>query len=298
MAGFEPPTTVRDLLIEGRRRIAGSGSSEPLLEARVLLAHVLKVEPSSLLTQSDLVVTDGDGRRFEELVERRETHEPLAYIVGEREFYGLSFIVDGRALIPRPETELLVEEALEFAAGPKHASMEQLVIADIGTGSGCIGISVASSLAGRLGVRFIATDISGDAVDVARTNAERHSVADRFDFRVGDSLEPLTEPVDLIIANPPYVPEENATRLQPEITKFEPQVAITGGPGDGLRVSRRIIEGAPPLLRPGGGLLMEMGYGQADLAIDIARRAFGTKAEIDVQLDLAGIPRVLRVWTG
>jgi release factor glutamine methyltransferase len=172
-----------------------------------------------------------------------------------------------------------------------------MVIADIGTGSGCIGVSVAASLAGRAGIRFIATDISGDAVEVARLNAERHGVADRFDFRVGDSLEPLTEPVDLIIANPPYVPEENAARLQPEITKFEPQVAITGGPGDGLRVSRRMIEGAPRLLRPGGGLLMEMGYGQSDAAIEIAQRAFGSDAEIDVQLDLAGIPRVLRVWT-
>ncbi len=269
-----------------------------MLEARVLLAHILKLEPSALLTELDLGVTDGDVRRFEELVERRETHEPLAYIVGEREFFGLRFIVDERALIPRPETELLVEETLKFAADPRHAPKEKLVIADIGTGSGCIGISVAASLNGRPGVQFIATDISGDAVDVARLNAERHSVADRFDFRVGDSLEPLTEPVDLIIANPPYVPEENAARLQPEITKFEPLVAITGGPGDGLRVSRRIIEGAPRLLLPGGGLLMEMGYGQADLAIDVARRAFGADAEIDLQLDLAGIPRVLRIWTG
>lgn len=298
MAGSEPPTTVRDLLTEGRRRIVRSGSSEPLLEARVLLAHILKLEPSALLTELDLGVTDGDVRRFEKLVERRETHEPLAYIVGEREFFGLRFIVDERALIPRPETELLVEETLKFAADPRHAPKEKLVIADIGTGSGCIGISVAASLNGRPGVQFIATDISGDAVDVARSNAERHSVADRFDFRVGDSLEPLTEPVDLIIANPPYVPEENAARLQPEITKFEPLVAITGGPGDGLRVSRRIIEGAPRLLLPGGGLLMEMGYGQADLAIDVARRAFGADAEIDLQLDLAGIPRVLRIWTG
>ncbi len=267
-----------------------------MLEARVLLAHVLKLEPSALLTRSDLVVASGDGRRYEQLLKRRESHEPLAYIIGEREFYGLSFIVDERALIPRPETELLVEEALGFVTDSRHASSETLVIADIGTGSGCIVVSVAASLAGRPGVRFIATDISGDAVDVARSNAERHHVADRFDFRVGDSLEPLTEPIDLIIANPPYVPEENAARLQPEITKFEPQVAITGGPGDGLRVSRRIIEGAPKMLRPGGSLLMEMGYGQADLAIDIAQRAFGAKAEIGVQLDLAGIPRVLRVW--
>jgi release factor glutamine methyltransferase len=285
---------VRQLLAEGRRRIAEAGSSEPLLEARVLLAHVLGAEASDLLMDLDREVTAAAAGDFETLVGRREAHEPLAYIVGEREFYGLRFIVDGRALIPRPETELLVDEALAFAGDRRHAAADELAIADIGTGSGCIVVSTATQLRDRR-VRFFATDISEAAVELARLNAERHGVADRLVFMTGDALGPLTEPVDLIVANPPYIPGENVARLQPEITLFEPEVAVQGGPGDGLLVSRRIIEGAPELLRPGGGLLMEMGYGQSDAAIDIARGAFGSDTEIDVQLDLAGIPRVLRV---
>ena len=285
--------TVRSLFTEARRRIADSGSSEPSLEVRVLLAHILGREPSELLTEIDLEVTDADARGFDVLVGRRAAHEPLAYIVGEREFYGLKFVVDERALIPRPETEMLVEEALAFAREARRASTDELLIADVGTGSGCIVVSIAAQLRGER-VRFIATDISEGAVEVARLNADRHGVADRIAFFVEDVLAPLRGPVDLIVANPPYVPEENVAGLQPEITEFEPRVAIDGGPGEGLRVSRRIIEGAPRMLRPRGGLLMEMG---SDTAIDVAREAFGPAAKIDFQRDLAGIPRVLRVRT-
>ena len=297
MAGPNARVTVGGLLADGRRRIAESGSPEPLLEARILLAHVVGREASDLLVRLDEDVPDAEAREYEVLVQRRERHEPVAYIVREREFYGLKFVVDGRALIPRPETELLVEEALAFCDGAARARAEELVIADVGTGSGCIVVSIAAGARGRRGVRFIATDISTEAVAVARLNAERHSVGDRIDFRVGDSLAPLAaERVDLIVANPPYVPEENVARLQLEITLYEPEVARDGG-RDGLRVSRRIIAGAPAALNPGGGLLMEMGYGQAEATVDVARAAFGPDAEIDVQLDLAGIPRVLRVRT-
>ena len=264
----------------------------------MLLAHAVGRAPADLLTRLDDLVTEAHAREYDVLVRRRERREPVAYIVREREFYGLKFVVDGRALIPRPETELLVEEALAFCNDPPPRDPGAgIVVADVGTGSGCIVVSVAAALHGRREVRYIAVDISADAVEVARLNARRHGVDDRIDFRVGDALAPLAgEPVDLIVANPPYVPENNVANLQPEITLYEPEVARNGG-SDGLRVSRRIIAGAPAVLNPGGALLMEMGYGQADTVVDLAQAAFGPGARIDVQLDLAGIPRVLRVRT-
>ena len=261
----------------------------------MLLAHVIGREASDLLVRLDDPVSAPEAQQYEILVQRRERREPVAYIIEEREFYGLKFAVDGRALIPRPETEMLVEEALAFCEDASGERTDALTIADIGTGSGCIVVSIAANSRDWPGVRFIATDISGDAVAVARLNAGRHGVEGRIDFRVGDSLEPLAaERVDLIVANPPYVPEENVARLQPEITLYEPEVARVGG-RDGLRVSRQIVAGAPALLNPGGGLLMEMGYGQADAVVDLAVTAFGPSADVDIQLDLAGIPRVLRV---
>ncbi len=243
--------------------------------------------------EPDQAVSADTETRFREALGRRLNREPLFYITGEREFYGLPFYVDARALIPRPETELLVEEAVSAVAdmGDVHGKGTGLLIADIGTGSGCIVVATATALTEA---RFIATDISAEALEVALANAERHGVADRITFTTGDLLEPLSGPVDIIIANPPYIPAENLPGLQAEIRDHEPRVAVDGGAG-GMTVAERLVRGAPLYIRPGGRLLMEVGYGQAPLMVDVAREVFPAGTEVDMALDLAGIARVVRV---
>ena len=286
-------TPARALLTEARGQLEAAGIDSAPLEARLLLAHALDAAPDALLTEPDQPVSAAITTRFWSVVNRRLQREPLFYITGEREFYGLPFYVDARALIPRPETELLVEEAIAAAAimAAPHTNGNGLLIADIGSGSGCIVVATASVLTGA---RFIATDISAGAVDVARANANRHGVADRITFSVGDLLEPLTERIDIIIANPPYIPAENLPTLQAEIRDHEPRVAIDGGAG-GMTIAERLVRSAPGHLNPGGWLLMEVGYGQAPLMVDAAKEVFPPGSDIDMALDLAGIPRVVRV---
>ena len=283
-------TTARTVLTEARVRLGEAGIDEAALEARLLLAHAMDVTPSALLLEPDHPVTTDEATAFEGLLMRRLRREPLAYLVGEREFYGLRFLVDQRVLIPRPETELLVESALAMAA-ERSAEGDGLLMADVGTGSGCIVVSLAVHLPGA---RFYALDLSGEALALARSNAERHGVEERVTFLEGDVLAPLPEPVDMIVANPPYVPSRNLETIQPEIRHYEPRVALEGGP-EGLDVARRVLADAGRHLRPGGRLLMEIGHGQASEVVETAKASFPTAVEIDMVPDLAGIPRVLRV---
>ncbi len=287
------PIPARGLLTEARAQLQTAGVESAALEARLLLAYAIDVVPESLLAEPDQAVSEDGGARFREALGRRLNREPLFYITGEREFFGLPFYVDARALIPRPETELLVEEAISAVAGMGDAynNGAGLLIADIGTGSGCIVVAAATVLTEA---RFFASDISAEAVEVARANAERHRVADRITFGVGDLLAPLTGPVDIIIGNPPYIPAENLPTLQAEIRDHEPRVAVDGGAG-GMTIAERLVRGAPDYLKPGGRLLMEVGYGQAPLMVDVAKDVFPTGTVVDMALDLAGIPRVVRV---
>ena len=287
------PKPARRLLTEARAQLQAAGVDSAALEARLLLAYAVDVAPESLLAEPDQEVSADAELRFREALGRRLNREPLFYITGEREFYGLPFYVDARALIPRPETELLVEEAIAAVSdmGDAHDKGAGLLIADIGTGSGCIVVATATMLTAA---RFIATDISAEAVEVARANAERHGVVDRITFGVGDLLEPLSEPMDIIIGNPPYIPAENLPGLQAEIRDHEPRVAVDGGAG-GMTIAERLVRGAPDFLKPGGRLLMEVGYGQAPLMVDVAKEVFPAGTVVDMALDLAGIPRVVRV---
>ncbi len=286
-------TPARVLLTEARAQLQAARVDSAALEARLLLAYALNTAPESLLTEPEQPVHEDAEGRFREVLGRRLNREPLFYITGEREFYGLPFYVDARALIPRPETELLVEEAIAAieSMGDGHAKGAGLLIADIGTGSGCIVVATATVLTEA---RFFASDISAEAVDVAQANAERHGVAERITFAVGDLLEPLTAPVDIIIANPPYIPAENLPELQAEIRDHEPRVAVDGGDG-GMTIAERLVRSAPGYLKAGGRLLMEVGYGQAPLMVDVAKEVFPPGTEVDMALDLAGIPRVVRV---
>ena len=287
------PASARALITAARDELRQAGVDSAALEARLLLAYALGIASDQLLLAPDMDVPAEAECGFREALRRRLTREPLFYILGEREFYGLALHVDSRALIPRPETELLVEETLAVVRAGKqeHRDGTGLQIADIGTGSGCVVVALATQLPGA---RFTATDLAGEALEVAAINAERHGVADRITFAQGDLLAPLPGPMHIIVANPPYVPQENLATIQAEIRDHEPRVAVDGGNG-GMTIAGRLIAQAPPALRPGGWLFMEVGYGQASVMVDAAQTAFGPDAQIDMAIDLAGVSRVVRV---
>jgi release factor glutamine methyltransferase len=214
-------------------------------------------------------------------MKRRLSGEPVAYIVEHREFYGLDFYVDRRVLIPRPESELLVERALELAQKRPVAT-----IAEIGTGSGAIAISLALNLPSA---KICATDISAPALEVARLNCRRHGVADRVCLLLGDMLEPIPGPCDLVVANLPYVTELTLSRSG--LAHFEPPLALNGG-RDGLEKIRQLCLEVGDKLHPGGSLLLEIGQGQSGAVNAFLRRLF-PRAEMEIIPDLGGIDRVV-----
>lgn len=227
--------------------------------------------------------------RFSEWMTRRARHEPTAYIVGSREFWGLDLLVTPAVLIPRPETEFIVEEALAIArAGGLKASGERpraLRLADVGTGSGCLAVALTHELQD---IRMVATDISGEALAVARQNAERHSVADRIEFQCTSYLDGVDGPFDMIVSNPPYVRQGDKPALARDV-RHEPDVALFGG-GDGLAHLAGVLDAVIPRLSTGGWFLMEFGYGQED---DV-RALVGSHREFRLERirdDLQGIAR-------
>jgi release factor glutamine methyltransferase len=226
---------------------------EAELSARLLAEHVLGWETARYLSSVHEQEPYGFCDRYEPLVARRAAREPLPYITGEREFWGLPFEVSPAVLIPRPETELIVEAALE-----QFPADAPLSIADACTGSGVVAIALALE---RPAARVTGTDISADAVEVARRNAARLGVGDRVRAIVGDLLDPIDQPVDLVVCNPPYVADNARPALQPEVRDHEPHVALFGG-RDGLQILARLIRAAPARLRSGGFLIFEFGLGQ------------------------------------
>ncbi len=281
------PITIQEALVDARHMLSGEEAS---LEAEVLLMHALGIDRARLFQRLGDQLTGQDSAVFAGLLARLRAHEPLAYIIGHREFFGLDFEVTPAALIPRPETETLVELAIAFAR--ERFGEQPITIADIGTGSGIIAVSLATALANA---HVIATDVTPDALALARRNAVRHAVSDRIDFRQGDLLEPLDTPVQIVAANLPYVTTEQWETSPPEIRDHEPRLALDGGP-DGLDVIRRLIE-SPDHLADGGALFGEIGDWQGNEARELAARAFGN-ARVDVYPDLAGRDRVLAVITG
>ena len=270
--------TLRECLSCGREILAGSDIEYPSLESELLLRLTLKLSRVQLYLALDLKLNPEQEDTFWRLVKRRLKGEPTAYISGHREFYGLDFRVDPRVLIPRPETELLVEKTINLA---KNYSSP--VIADIGTGCGVIAVSLALELPWA---NIYATDISGSALEVARANCLKHSVTDRVSFLQGHMLEPLPRPVDLIVSNPPYVKRQEISD-----DSFEPALALSGG-GDGLEPLRRLCHQVDGKLRPGGSLLLEIGQGQQAAITGLLGSIFPL-AEIEVTPDLSGIDRVV-----
>lgn len=268
------------------RQAAGALTSvtdTPRLEAEVLLTDVLNISRTALLAHPEWPLTPGQLSSYHSLVRRRASNYPLPYLTGRVEFYGLEFEITPDVLIPRPETETLVDLAL---------ARRPATVADVGTGCGCIAISLAVHLSEAL---VYAIEISPAALAVARRNAERHDVADRVRLMVGDVLSPRPGPVDLIVSNPPYIPTGECASLPASVRDHEPRLALDGG-ANGLAVIQRLLAQAPAVLCPGGGLLIEVGADQREAASSLAR-AYFPQATICVHPDLAGRDRVLEVWT-
>jgi release factor glutamine methyltransferase len=306
--------TIGERLATATDRLRASGSETPRLDAEVLMGWAIGADRSAILAHPDAPVGADAAARFDTGVERRAKGEPVAYIRGIKEFHGLAFGVDRRALIPRPETEALVDAAIgevmqRLAERPGEAGAggrggDAIRVADIGTGSGAIAVAVAVGLRARRvvmgrNVTILATDASEEALDLARENAVGHAAADGLRFFEADLLPPVLPdegaPLDVILANLPYVRTEAIAGL-PVAASFEPRTALDGG-ADGLDVIRRLLERLPDVLADGGVALLEIGGDQGEAApAAVAELLPGWEATVTT--DLAGLPRVLRVERG
>jgi len=273
-------SSIQQVLREASLRLR-TVTDAPYLETEVLLAYVLGTSRTSLLAHPERVLTPDQLSIYQSLVRRRASDYPLPYLTGRVEFYGLEFEVTPEVLIPRPETETLVNLAL--ARGPA-------TVVDVGTGSGCVAVSLAVHLPETI---ICAIEISPAALAVARRNVERHSVTGRVQLLVGDVLNPRPGPVDLIVSNPPYIPTGQCASLPASVRDHEPRLALDGGL-DGLALIRRLLAQAPAVLHPGGGLLIEIGAYQGEAAVYLARTYF-PQATVRVHPDLAGRDRVLEI---
>jgi len=269
------------------------GINDSHLEARVLLGHVLKLSHAEILTQSNLDLDQSQFDDFQELVNRRLRREPTAYIINNKEFYGFDFYVDSSVLIPRPETELLVEQAIDFVServnDPTYSG-EKVIVADIGTGCGAIAITLALTLPN---ISIIATDISDAALKVALRNSRYHKVNKRITFLKGNLLEHLIEPVDLIVANLPYIKTSELESLPSEIANFEPIIATDGG-NTGLDYICQLLGEAGDKIRRQGRLLLEIGHRQERQLFCIINERFPAKRFLLIP-DLNGINRVIKI---
>jgi len=264
-----------------RLRDAGIPPDEADLDARLLAEHLLGWDAARFFTDSGDAEPAGFAPRYEALVARREAREPIAYITGLQQFWDLSFEVSPAVLIPRPESELIVEAALEAVP-----AREPRTIADICTGSGCLAVAIARE---RPNARLVATDISDAALDIARRNAARHGVGARIRLVPPDLFDKVAGPFDVIVSNPPYVPARDRDTLPPEVRDHEPAAALFAG-DDGLEVVRRMLPQLPPRLKPGATAMFEIGFGQADAVEQLISATPGLRI-VAVRRDLRGIPR-------
>ncbi len=281
--------TLAEAIYHGAQKLTGHGIPNARLDAEVLLSRIMNKDRVWIFTHGSDVLDAASSKLFDDAISRRSRREPLQYLTGKQEFWGLEFMITPDVLIPRPETELIIESAI-------HAEKDRnriLRIIDLCTGSGCIAVSLAKELPQA---RILATDTSSQALSVARGNARRHGVADRIRFFEGDLFGPLEEldirgQVDIIASNPPYIPSGDFSTLQPEVRDYEPAMALFAGP-EGTEVQRRIIDEAPDFLTKHGRLIMEMGLGQAAALAGLIRRRedYGS---YKILKDLAGIDRVI-----
>lgn len=284
-----PPETVRSAYARAARAFVAAGIETAGLDARLLVSHVMGLSHECFIAEPARPLDAAKTERLDGLVERRLAGEPVARILGFREFWGRDFSLGADTLVPRPESELLVEAGL--ASLREHGPQARPLIADLGTGSGCLLISL---LADHASAEGIGIDISAGALEVAAANAARHGLADRAHFACANWLDALAPGYYLIVANPPYVPAAAIAALPREVARFDPRQALDGGP-DGLAAIRAIAAAARASLAPGGTLLIEVGAGQACAAAELlANAGLAADPERDVMRDLAGIERVVR----
>jgi release factor glutamine methyltransferase len=278
---------VSEILKTAAEILQASGINEPRREANSLLAFALGKDKTFLIAHSDYKLSGEEEKRFLESLRRRANREPLQYITGRQEFYGLDFTVTPDVLIPRPETELIVENAIEILRDTRSP-----VFCEVGTGSGCISVSILHEVKAA---KAVSLDISAEALKIAALNAARHRVSDRIELKVSDVFSIFTnEKFDLIASNPPYIPFGEIENLQPEVRDFEPLTALTDDK-DGLSIIEKIINESPRFLKSGGYLLMEIGFGQSEKA----REYFAPDKweNVEFLFDLQNIPRTIKAKT-
>lgn len=267
------------------------GIESARLEAELLLAHARQCQRIRLYTDFDAIVTDDQRSRMREMVQRRAKREPLAYLIGSREFYGRSFEVGHGVLIPRPETETLIDVCLEYLPRDKTQ-----LLAEVGFGSGCVSITLARQCPL---LQVMATDISEAALKFATSNVQRHEVGQRVQLLQGDCLQPVaealnrqggTQKLDGVVSNPPYIREDEMAGLQPEVGRHEPHSALVAGK-DGLDVVRRLINDIPTLVRPGGFAALELDPAQCQIVVSLMETA--GFASVGIRRDLSGNDRVV-----
>jgi release factor glutamine methyltransferase len=258
-AALTARVTVLEVIQKSAEFLAKRGVDSPRLQAELLLAHVLQLPRMKLYLNFERALTESEADAMREFMKRRGQREPLQHIVGTASFCGFEIAVNRHVLVPRPETELLAEFGWQFLSTLNSQPSTAL---DFGTGSGCLAIALAAKCPS---VRFVALDVSPEALALAQQNAQRNAVDGRIEFRHSDGLAALKpeERFDLIISNPPYIPSEEIASLQPEVRDFDPRAALDGG-ADGLDFYRRLATEAGAFLKPGGTIMLEFGDGQAD----------------------------------
>ena len=282
---------LQELLRKAERTLASYRIADARNEAEWLLMHSLGIGRVELYTKLEQPLVASEAERFWELIQHRCRHKPTAYILKQCQFYGIDFYIDSRALIPRPESELLVETTLGFIS-QRLPSEVPCSIADVGTGSGVLAIALALHLPRA---KIYAIDVSAAALEVARINCRKHGVEESVHLFLGDMVQPLPEKVDIILANLPYIRDSELPQLSPEIRNFEPTIALAGG-FDGLEKMRQLLPQAKQKLLPKGLALLEIGWGQGTAATALAKTYFPT-AKVDLIPDLGRIDRVLRIMT-
>lgn len=278
--------TIAEALRDAVQRLAAAGVREAQKDARLLLSFALGRPKEFLFAHPEYELSEAERSSFDDAVHRRENHEPVQYITGRTEFYGLEFAVSPAVLIPRPETEILVENAVNALRGKTAPRF-----CEIGVGSGCISVSLLCELPNAAA---IAVDLSPDALEIARRNAERHNVLNRIDLRLSDVFDSVAEDAfDAVVSNPPYISLDEVAELDSEVRDFEPKMALTDG-ADGLGVIRKLVEDSYHKLAAGGVLFMEIGHCQSEGV----RTLLSPEKWFDVRLftDLQSIPRVLRAF--
>ncbi len=291
LCGLPTPLDVRQALHWAVTALVQADVESPRLDSEVLLGHVLRWTRSRLHAWPEQKLSNREWEEFVAAVNRRCQHEPVPYIIGHREFFGLDFVVDRRVLIPRPETELVVERVLETVREMGWTSGATSV-ADVGTGSGVIAVCVATRLPAA---RVYAIDSSPDALQVAATNVARLRVQNQIQLLCGNLLDPLPDRVQLLVANLPYVSTADLHAAARDVRDYEPVAALDGG-RDGLDSIRKLLQEAPRCLAHHGVLLLEIGADQGPRVANLVQQAF-PNARVEVMPDYAGFDRIVRVWS-